>query len=286
MMATGGLEIIRTMLHKLPQSERKLAEYILENPHDIVNSTIHEVSASAKTSGAAAIRLCKSLGLKGFQDLKMRVAGDLMKPTDQGYRDIEPQEQLYSIVQKTANNSIQAIRDTCENIDHEQLQKAIQLLIGANTIHFCGIGASGIVAQDAQQKFLRINKRATAFTDMHLVATLIANADEHDIVFAISHSGETQEVANVLQLAKRYGIKSIGLTRFGQSAVSSLSDIILYTSCSNEAPFRSAATSSRLTQLYMIDVLFLGMAAERYEEIIQYIDQTKAAISLLGKMDD
>lgn len=281
-MAAGGLEIIQNMLHRLPQSERKLAEYILKNPHEVVNGTIQEVSSSAKTSGAAAIRLCKSLGLKGFQDLKMRVAGDLMKPSDQGYRDIEPQEPLHSIVQKTTSNSIQAIRDTFENIDHEDLQKAIQILINAETVHFCGIGASGIVAQDAQQKFLRINKKATAFSDMHLVATLIANAGENDVLFAISHSGETHEIANAVRLAKKHGIKTIGLTRFGQSAVSSLSDIALYTSCSNEAPFRSAATSSRLTQLYMIDLLFLGMAAERYEDIIQYIDQTKAAIRMMG----
>lgn len=123
-MAAGGLETIQNMLHKLPQSERKLAEYILKNPHEIVNGTIQEVSSSAKTSGAAAIRLCKSLGLKGFQDLKMRVAGDLMKPSDQGYRDIEPQEPLHSIVQKTTSNSIQAIRDTFENIDPRRTSKS------------------------------------------------------------------------------------------------------------------------------------------------------------------
>ncbi|KKB71645.1 MULTISPECIES: MurR/RpiR family transcriptional regulator [Bacillus] len=281
-MAAGGLDMIRTMLHKLPQSERKLAEYILENPQEIVNSTIQEISGAANTSGAAAIRLCKSLGLKGYQDLKLRIAGDLMRSADQGYRDIEPQEPLYSIAQKTASNSIQVIRDTLDNIDQLELQKAIQMLITAGTVHFCGIGASGIVAQDAQQKFLRIKKGATAFTDMHLIASLIANADEHDIVFAISHSGETREIIDVLKLAKERGVKTIGLTRFGQSAVSSICDVALYTSCSNEAPFRSAATSSRLAQLYMIDILFLGMAAKRYEETIQYIDQSKAAIQTMG----
>ena len=281
-MAAGGLDMIRTMLHKLPQSERKLAEYILENPQDIVNGTIQEISASANTSGAAAIRLCKSLGLKGYQDLKLRIAGDLMRSADQGYRDIEPQESLYSIAQKTASNSIQVIRDTLDNIDHLELQKAIQILITAGTGHFCCIGASGIVTQDAQQKLIQKKKGATAFTDMHLIATLIANADEHDIVFAISHSGETSEIVDVLKLAKERGVKTIGLTRFGQSAVSSICDVALYTSCSNEAPFRSAATSSRLAQLYMIDILFLGLAAERYEETIQYIDQSKAAIQTMG----
>jgi DNA-binding MurR/RpiR family transcriptional regulator len=277
-MATGGLSIIQTMLNKLPQSEQKLAEYILQHPHEVVNSTVSELSTSAKTSGAAVVRLCKSLGLKGFQDLKMRIAGDLMKSVEQGYRDIEPSESLYRVVEKTTSNTIQIIRDTAEIIDHENLKTAIGMLLKAKNVHFCGVGASNIVAQDAQQKLIRINKGATAFTDMHLVATLIANADPEDVLFAISFSGETQEIINVLKLAKERGVKTIGLTHFGQTTVSSLCDVSLHTSFSNEAPFRSAATSSRLAQLYMIDILFLGMATEQYDETVQYIDNTRAAI--------
>ncbi|MGM0920209.1 MAG: MurR/RpiR family transcriptional regulator [Bacillota bacterium] len=277
-MATGGLSIIQTMLNKLPQSEQKLADYILQHPHEVVNSTVSELSTSAKTSGAAVVRLCKSLGLKGFQDLKMRIAGDLMKSVEQGYRDIEPSESLYRVVEKTTSNTIQIIRDTAEIIDHENLKTAIGMLLKAKNVHFCGVGASSIVAQDAQQKLIRINKGATAFTDMHLVATLIANADPDDVLFAISFSGETQEIINVLKLAKERGVKTIGLTHFGQTTVSSLCDVSLHTSFSNEAPFRSAATSSRLAQLYMIDILFLGMATEQYDETVQYIDNTRAAI--------
>ncbi|MDQ0860630.1 MurR/RpiR family transcriptional regulator [Bacillus sp. V2I10] len=277
-MTTGGLSIIQTMLNKLPQSEQKLADYILQHPHEVVNSTVSELSTSAKTSGAAVVRLCKSLGLKGFQDLKMRIAGDLMKSVEQGYRDIEPSESLYRVVEKTTSNTIQVIRDTAEIIDHENLKTAIGMLLKAKNVHFCGVGASNIVAQDAQQKLIRINKGATAFTDMHLVATLIANADPDDVLFAISFSGETQEIINVLKLAKERGVKTIGLTHFGQTTVSSLCDVSLHTSFSNEAPFRSAATSSRLAQLYMIDILFLGMATEQYDETVQYIDNTRAAI--------
>ncbi|USK35258.1 MurR/RpiR family transcriptional regulator [Bacillus sp. F19] len=277
-MATGGLSIIQTMLNKLPQSEQKLADYILQHPHEVVNSTVSELSTSAKTSGAAVVRLCKSLGLKGFQDLKMRIAGDLMKSVEQGYRDIEPFESLYRVVEKTTSNTIQIIRDTAEIIDHENLKTVIGMLMKAKNVHFCGVGASNIVAQDAQQKLIRINKGATAFTDMHLVATLIANADPDDVLFAISFSGETQEIINVLKLAKERGVKTIGLTHFGQTTVSALCDVSLHTSFSNEAPFRSAATSSRLAQLYMIDILFLAMATEQYDETVQYIDNTRAAI--------
>ncbi|MBD1381111.1 MurR/RpiR family transcriptional regulator [Metabacillus arenae] len=282
-MATGGINMIKNILPQLPASERKIAEYILEHPHDVVNSTAGELGSLANASGAAVIRLCKSVGVKGFQELKVRIAGDLVKPAEKGYRDIEPDESIQSIVQKTTSNSIQSLSDTAEIISHEELERAVAALLLAKNVHFFGIGASHIIAKDAQQKFLRINKGSTAFTDAHLVATLIANADQNDIVFGISHSGETPEVTNVLSLAKNRGVKTISLTKYGQSPVSSLADIHLNTSYSTEAPFRSAATSSRLAQLYVIDILFLCMATKQYEETVDYIDKTREAIKFLKK---
>jgi DNA-binding MurR/RpiR family transcriptional regulator len=280
-VAAGGLKMLQNMLEQLPASERKIAQYILENPRSILNSTVNDIGTQAKTSGAAVIRLCKSLGLNGFQDLKVRIAGDLVKPAEQGYRDIEPGESYFSIVQKTTSNSIQSIRDSEEIINYEELERAVQTLLPAQNVHFFGIGASNIIAKDAQQKFLRIQKNATAFTDTHLVATLIANAGKDDVVFAISHSGETAEVAKVMSLAKERGVKTISLTKYGQSSVAALADIKLFTSYSGEAPFRSAATSSRLAQLYMMDILFLSMATVQYEQTIQAIDQTREAIRFI-----
>ncbi|WP_226527468.1 MurR/RpiR family transcriptional regulator [Metabacillus niabensis] len=280
-MATGGLNMIKNVIPQLPESERKIATYILEHPDDILNCTAGELGAMANSSSAAVIRLCKSLGVKGFQELKVRVAGDLVKPVEQGYRDIEPDETIQSIVQKTTSNSIQSLSDTSEIINYEELERAVAMLLEAKNVHFFGIGASHIIAMDAQQKFLRINKGSTAFTDAHLVATLIANADKNDVVFGISFSGETKEVMNVLSLAKESGVNTIGLTKYGQSTVSSLVDICLYTSYSNEAPFRSAATSSRLAQLYVIDMLFLCMATKQYQDTVNYIDKTREAIKFL-----
>jgi DNA-binding MurR/RpiR family transcriptional regulator len=282
-VAAGGLRMLQNMLEQLPASERKIAQYILENPRSILDSTVNDIGAQAKTSGAAVIRLCKSLGLNGFQDLKVRIAGDLVKPAEQGYRDIEPGESYFSIVQKTTSNSIQSIRDSAEIINYEELERAVQTLLSAQNVHFFGIGASNIIAKDAQQKFLRIQKNATAFTDTHLVATLIANAKEDDVVFAISHSGETAEVVKVMSLAKERGVKTISLTKYGQSSVASLADIKLFTSYSGEAAFRSAATSSRLAQLYMMDIMFLSMATIQYEQTVKAIDQTREAIQFIKK---
>src|SRR5690625_286807 len=275
---TGGLGMLKEMLPKLPPSERKIAEYILKNPQQSISMTALELGKKSSTSGAAVIRLCKSLDLKGFQDLKLRIAGDLQKTTDEGFRDIKPNESLLSIVDKMVNNSISAIRETAELINTSELEKAINLLSNAKSIHFVGVGASAIIAEDAQQKFLRINKAAYAFTDMHMAVTLIANASEEDVVVGISYSGETSEIVRVLELAKQKNIKTISLTKYGSSPLGKVADVRLYSSATREPTFRSGATSSRIGQLQIIDILFLCVASTTYDDTIKRIDATREAI--------
>jgi len=254
---TGGLVMLTEMLSVLPPSERKAANYILDHPHEVITLTANELGKRSLTSGAAVIRLCKSLKLKGFQDLKLRIAGDLQKTKELGYQDVESNESTLSIIEKMSSNSTQTIRETAELLNIEELQKAAEVLRKAQTIHFVGVGASSIIAKDAEQKFLRINKTAYAFEDMHLAATLVANAEANDVIVGISFSGETIEVARMLQFAKENNVRTISLTKYGSSKVTEHAEIKLYTSATKEPTFRSAATSSRMAQLHVIDILFM-----------------------------
>ncbi|NME06138.1 MurR/RpiR family transcriptional regulator [Psychrobacillus sp. BL-248-WT-3] len=275
--------MLNEMVNTLPPSEKKIARYILNHPQEAISLTAVELGKRSSTSGAAVIRLCKSLDLKGLQDLKLRIAGDLQKTTEHGFRDIEPNEPIMSIIDKMTNNSIKTIRETAEMLNTEELEKAIDLLRVAKTIHFVGVGASNIIAQDAQQKFLRINKNSYAFPDMHLAMTLVATAGKGDVVVAISFSGETSEVARVLELAKEKGISIISITKYGNSIVSKIADIKLYTSATRESTFRSGATSSRIGQLQVVDILFMGVASLQYEETVKYLDATRDAVNFLSK---
>ena len=281
--AMGGLVMLTEMLAKLPPSERKIAAYMLENPREAISMTASELGQKSSTSSAAVIRLCKSLDLKGLQELKLRIAGDLQKEKPQEFRDIEPNESKYSIIEKMTLNSIHTIRETAELLSSDELSKVVEALQNARSIHFFGVGASSIIAMDAQQKFLRINKNATAFSDVHMAATIVANAEENDVVVGISFSGKTFEVAKILELANRRGAKTISLTKYGSSLVSEQADMRLYTSATREPAFRSGATSSRIAQLHAIDIIFMCLASSQYEETITHIDETRDAIELLSK---
>ena len=87
----------------------------------------------------------------------------------------------------------------------DQLELAVEAIVQAKNIHFFGVGASGIAAIDAQQKFLRIHKASTVSTDLHMGATIMANVDEEDVVVGISFSGSTFEVGRILELAQANG---------------------------------------------------------------------------------
>ncbi|WP_240255879.1 MurR/RpiR family transcriptional regulator [Ferdinandcohnia quinoae] len=273
--------MLSEMHSQLPPSEKKIALYILENPQETISLTANELGKRSSTSSAAVIRLCKSLDLKGFQDLKLRIAGDLQKTREQGFRDIEPNESAISIIEKMTNNSIQTIQETAELLSTEELERAVKVLRDAGTIHFFGVGASSIIAQDAQQKFLRIDKKATAFPDLHMAATLVANAKENDVVVGISFSGNTFEVAKILELANKKGAHTISLTKYGSSLVTEQADIRLYTSATREPTFRSGATSSRIAQLHVIDILFMCVASQEYEETVRHLDETREMIDIL-----
>lgn len=278
---TPGLVILSEMLETLPESEKKIAAFIIQHPEEAITLTANELGKKSGTSGAAVIRLCKSLRLKSFQELKMRIAVDLQNKNYSEYRDIKPEESINSIIQKMTTNSMQAIKETASILNREELKKAVNIIRKARKIIFIGVGASGIVAQDAQQKFLRIDKNVYAFTDIHMAATQIANAGEQDVVIGISYSGDTMEIVRMLQLAKQRKIPTIGLTKYGNSKVAEEADIILFTSSGHEPVFRSGATASRLAQLHVIDILYIAAASQEYEKAVEYLDSTREAIKFI-----
>ncbi|MBO1004671.1 MurR/RpiR family transcriptional regulator [Pseudogracilibacillus auburnensis] len=279
----GGLIVLKEMIHSLPPSEKKIAKYILENPKEAILLTSMTLGEKSETSSAAVMRLCKSLGFSGFQELKIRVAGDLQSdPEDVGYRDIEPNESYSNIIEKVTSNTIQTIKETADITSVSEMKNAVKALINAKSIVFIGFGASTIAAQDAEQKFTRIDKNAVFYPDIHLAATAIATKGKEDVVVGISFSGHTEEVVKLLKLAKSKQVKTISITKYGHSPVTNIADINLYTSTSKEATFRSGATSSRIAQLHIIDILFMCLASEDYEDTIKYLDETREAISFLN----
>jgi transcriptional regulator, RpiR family len=274
----GDIEKIKAVINNLKPSEEKVAEYIIKNADKISELSIGELAKNSGTSEASVVRFCKSLGYKGYQDLKIKVSADYTYKTKsiQGFVNIN--DDINAIVVKISKNNMQSIEKTMDMLDRDEVEKAVNSILEANKIDIYGVGASAIVAQDMLQKFMRINKSCTAYSDSHMQLASAANLRCGDVAVGISYSGQTMDTVDALRIAKNSGATTICITRFGNSPITEVSDIKLFV-YSTEAIFRSGAMASRIAQLNVIDILFSIIACRKYEDIIKYLENTSEAVS-------
>lgn len=264
------------------QNPKKVAEYILANAKEVMHMTIHELATKADASSAAVVRFCGSLGIDGFPALKIRLSAEAENTPHVGYFDVESNESVHSIIDKMLSNTILTFQNTASQLDAQSIEQAVNLLQQAEVIYVYGIGASFIIAEDAAQKWLRLGKNVYAISDRHLLAADHGYEIRKCCLLGISYSGETREVIQLLKRAKEQGIKTISLTRPGNNKLSQLADVSLFTSRAPEAQLRSAATSSRFAQLFVLDIVFSAYASAQHDFTVEQLAKTRKMIEILN----
>ncbi|WP_240041274.1 MurR/RpiR family transcriptional regulator [Paenibacillus ginsengarvi] len=274
----GGLVAMKAILDQLKPSERKAADYILEHPKDVVKLSVQKLAEYSGVSEATIIRLTKTMNMKGFQELKLRIAGDLSSNIPTGvYEEIKMGASVEEIIQAVSNNNKQSIQDTISVLSFEEVERAAEALAKARKIDVYGMGASAVIAQDIHQKLNRINWWCQAYADFHAQLTSAVTLTDRDVAFGISYSGQTNEIIESLSEAKKQGATIITLTKFGSSPVADLGDIRLFTS-SVEQSIRSGAMASRIAQLNVVDILFITIASRQQDKVIPLLDKTRVAV--------
>ncbi|MGE5549474.1 MAG: MurR/RpiR family transcriptional regulator [Bacteroidota bacterium] len=269
---------IRGLYPSLRPSERRVADYVLANAGAVILLSSTELGERTGTSDATVVKFSQRLGFRGYQEFKIALAGEVSGPAPEVFGEVEPTDGLATLRDKVFAANIEALHDTRKVLDPGALEQAVQAILEARQVCFYGVGASGLVALDAQQKFMRVGVICHAYGDSHLQATQAALLEKGDVAVAISHSGQTKDTLEVVRIAKENGALTIALTNFSRSPLACLADLKLLTS-TRESTFRSGAIASRLAQLSVIDVLFTAVAVKRYERSLNFLDRTRKAVA-------
>ncbi|MBT2731013.1 MurR/RpiR family transcriptional regulator [Carnobacterium sp. ISL-102] len=277
-MQNNVLLTIREKIIALPQSEKKIAETILKDPVSVIKMSATDLAAEAGSSSAAVIRFCRSIGVKGFTELKLQLSADSQGIKDNLYTDIQSDESLDQVKKKLLINTNHLFNETNNVLSTKQIERTTKLLYESSVIYLYGLGASHIVASDIQQKFSRMGKIIICSLDQHFLVTSMAVASEGAVFFGVSNSGEKKEVLALMTIAKELGLKTVSLTSNTENTLSLEADIALKTAFAHEAPLRSGATISLLTQMYAVDILFYDYASKYYELSVTNLEKSKAAI--------
>ena len=274
---TGCCLRIKEAMQSLAPKAQKVAEFILDFPEEVAGMSIDDLAAACSTSAAAVVRLCKSVGYSGYKEFCRVLESDLAnQPNNIVYEDIHPGDSLDAIARNVCMSDMKAIEGTLSLLDFMELGKAVESLCAAPRIIFYGTGSSGLVAKDASDKFIRINKFTISHSNPHEQILSATSLRPGDAAVLISYSGDTRDTIETCEIVKSTGATTISITRYGKNDLSELADIKLHTS-SAESMIRSGAMGSRIGQLTMIDILYTAVSSRLYEQAKPYLDKTRLA---------
>ena len=270
---------IKSLYPSLKRSEQKVADYILNNPESFIYGNLASASKAAGVSEATFVRFCKALGYAGYRDMHIAVAASQQADSQEGITDLNVEESTLftEIPERVIARSICALSNMKKTLDLEQYASAVDKLEKAKKICVFGAGNSAFVGQDIANKFLRLGKFVQVSNDPHMQVTYALSLGKGDVAVAVSHSGKTKQTIEAIRFAKAQGASIICITNFEASEIANLADIILLTA-SHEKTLQSETLVSRLSQLAIVDMLYLGVIQKNYNRYAPMIEKQNTAI--------
>ena len=260
----------------LRTAEQRVADFILKHAEELIYLTVTELAERTQTSESTVVRLCQKIGYKGYQEFKIMLARDLVGPTETVYEQIDSTDSLEALKTKVFQANAQALKDTIEVLSDDELRRAVEAISRARRLEIYGIGGSAPLALDAYHKFMKLGIHAVWLNDSDLMAMSSSLLAAGDVALGISHTGASRDVCDAMENAQNAGATTICITHRATSPITKVSNVKLFTAA-KETAFGSDATSSRIAQLSIIDVLYAGIANADYDHALARIKKTREA---------
>lgn len=255
-------------------SEKEIAKYILNHGDDVLSLSVKELAKKTYTSPATIVRLCKKIGLEGYNDFKIKYSAELQYDLHHNDRiDVNfpfSKDDSHTLIShKIASLSQEVISETIKLINFDQLDKIVDLIYQYHDIDIYGSGNSLLAAMSFQHKMMRI-QRSINIKILHGEQVFQSyNANENRLSIIISYSGETYELIQVAQTVKEKKSPLIVLTSIGDNHLSHYADYILNFGSREKVFTKIAPFASQASMEYLMNVIFSCVFQKDYEENIQ-----------------
>ncbi|WP_159649888.1 MurR/RpiR family transcriptional regulator [Erysipelothrix aquatica] len=238
----------------LTQTEQRLADFILEKPQRVVGMSIQTLAVETETSASAVSRLCRKIGVESFQTFKVMLSSELARHSYKSANEIlhysKPQEAKHDILK----SAFEAMNQTTEDLTMEEINPIVELLYRAKNIFLYGDGFSVLAVENFRQKWLRVGKAVFVVNDQGSDRVTMYSQKEDSVYVAISNSGNSSKVLELMLFAKSIGFKTLAISRRADSRIEHNSDYNLYTAPVSTEP--TALTNSIYAQFIAIDILY------------------------------
>jgi DNA-binding MurR/RpiR family transcriptional regulator len=279
---------INSRYNLFTKAERKVADYVLENPKKVLFMSITDLADSCDVGDTSVFRFCKTMHLQGYQEFKMQLSLSMGAGGDEDDSSrsavtgrINQTDTLDMLCQKVLQTNLNALSETYDLLNQQELSTAVDYMISAKQIYFFGVGSSLITAMEGMDKFLRITSNVSCFPDAHMQAMAASLMKHEDVAIIISYSGSTKDSILVAKEAKKAGAKVISITRFAKSPLTAQSDLTILCGA-DEGPLQGGSTSAKVSELFLLDLLYMEYFRRTFE--CSNLNKQKTAGAVVEKL--
>lgn len=275
----NGFHLMKQRYSSMSPAEKKIADYILEDPERAAGTTIVCLAREAGVSPGSISNFAGSLGFSGFAQLKLNLARNL------GETEAKEEEKLEKpLLRGLMESARSSFESTFQTVSEEAFYRAAKEMIQAKRILLVGFAFSAPVAQDIAFRVMSLGLPAQAMTDALAASVACSHLDGESILFVISTSGRTKDALNCARTAKLAGAKVFCFTSYARNPLVELSDQA-FVAVANEAYSYRESMTARLTQLmmgdYLVEILadLIGpRAVERFDSVVDVIEKNREAL--------
>ena len=270
------LHRIRKLYPQMGFAEKKIADYIGNSTQELFELSISELADRCGCGAATVVRFARRLGFDGYQALKLGILKEISEASEVD-REIAPEDNCYTIFRKRIAEIDFTLKSTESVLNEQDLEAAASAILGAERIVVFGLGNSASIATDAAHKFLRLGLNAQACCDNHMQAIIASHLNRKSLAIGISHSGQSRDIVEALELSKIGSATTMCITNYDTSPIVKISDIALFTK-SEETKYSILALSSRIAQLAILDALYTYLVIHTDKAAMNAIYNTEYAL--------
>lgn len=282
------LDRVKSAYASLRPSERRVADYVLSDPDECTQCTISELAERVQVSQPTVVRFVQAMGFDGYRSFKYCLLRDRSGKSPQspyfdpmGDLDLKPWDCLEDLPLKETRMAGGLLEDTLKSLSTQGLSRAVRMLATARTIDIYGVENSFTPASDLLTKLTYLGLNCRMHTDAYLQQISAAHLGVADVAVAISHSGCSVDTVKALKQARKTGAGTIAITSSQGSMLAKCADVCLSTG-GQDLSIYGTAIFSRIPDLAVIDLLYMGIIQSDYERFSRNLDKSGAVIADRG----
>ncbi|UJQ93876.1 SIS domain-containing protein [Mariluticola halotolerans] len=270
------LSLLAAQKSALSPSERRVAEFVLNQPDQIIHMSIARLAEAVGVSQPTVLRFVRAMGLSSYPELKLRTGQSIVSGTPYVHSDVSFDDPLGDVINKVVDSSIYALTAMRSSIDQSVLDKVIDILATAPRIDCYGTGAARILAMEAQHKLMRFGIPVITYDDTHLQRLAAASLRPGDVALCFSHTGMVRDIEAMAIKARECGATVVSITRPG-TALSAASDIVLGIDAHENTEIY-APMISRIAHAVLLDIITTTIALRGGSALLERLRAAKNSL--------